>query len=351
MSNRLEELEKENQELREKLEYISTVSQQKRKQKRGVLKFIGHTLAGRKLKSSIYNVLDQYHARRNVTRDAISDLLASVVYRLTRVGVFALIFAILPSVLLIQQNILLKRQNEKIQDQNYLAEASRRSGQMFIMGDVLSDINSELRQGNRELSPVLAGRIASLSRAMKPYRYYENGVLINAPMSPERGQLLITLSKSGIAHNQLSDAIFQNGDFSHADLANANLHHSYLKDIRLDYSDLNHADLAGSNLFDVSLRHAKLNHADLTDAKLHVTDFSHADLSNANLRFADIKNVNFSNAILDGVKVDRPDWLDHIKNTLKLKGAKTLFDTYSVDSLATVSGEKVPTLVRQKSLF
>jgi len=219
MDNYTKRLEEENLRLKQELDKRYSNSEKKSKLKRGVVRFVGQTFAGRKLKKSIYKVFDQYHQEQFVTREAISDLLASLVYRFTRIGLFTLIFALLPFILLIQQNLLLRQQNRKIQDQNFLAEASRRSTQMFIMGDVLSDINQERRYSS-SLTSTLTGRIASLSIAMKPYFYFENGKLIDSPMSPERGQLLLTICKSDLDSSQLSDEIFQNSNFTYAELEN-----------------------------------------------------------------------------------------------------------------------------------
>lgn len=47
-----------------------------------------------------------------------------------------------------------------IQEQTYLAEASRRFAQRFIMGNILCDINTELEtKKNKKLSNTLVGRI------------------------------------------------------------------------------------------------------------------------------------------------------------------------------------------------
>lgn len=346
MGSRIEILEKENQQLRQDLDKIRAISKKKNKRRRGFLKLVGFTIAGKRLKKSIYNVLDQYGETQKVSRDVLSEFFASVLYRITRIGLFTVIFALLPSILLVQQNILLKQQNRKIQDQNFLAEASRRSGQMFIMGDVLSDINSE-RKLDKVLSSTLIGRITSLSRAMKPYRYFENGILIQSPLSPERGQLLVTISKSNLTKVQLSDDIFQNSDFTYAELKKAHLDDAYFKEIDLSYANLQGANLVNTNFSRASLKGAILSQVDLTDSNLKLTDLSNTNLRNANLRFADLKGADLSNAIMDSVRVHRIDWLRYIKDELRLKGAKKLYDNYKVDSLYFEDlNKKVPTLIK-----
>ena len=100
-----------------------------------------------------------------------------------------------------KQNKLIEKQNYRVEQQTHLIEASRRSSQMFVMSDVLSDLNKELENPkniDRKISKTLTGRIISLSSAMKPYKYLENDTLIKRALSPERGQLLITLLESNI---------------------------------------------------------------------------------------------------------------------------------------------------------
>lgn len=350
MDNYTKQLERENLQLKEEIKSLKSNSEQKQKVKKGFVKFLGLTFAGKRLKKSIYLVLSQYNQERFVSREALSDLLASIVYRLTRIGVFTVVVALLPFILLIQQNLLLKQQNEKIQDQNYLAEASRRSTQMFIMGDVLSDINQE-RNKSSVLSAPLIGRIASLSLAMKPYRYFMEGELIEKPLSPERGQLLLTISKSNLRQLQLSDEIFQISDFTYAELSNVTFRSAYLKDIDLAYAQLNFANMENTNLRNASLANANLYHTDFIDADLGFVDFRMANLTGANLMYARVIDADFTNAILDSVKVHRMDWLDYIKNDLKLNGAQELHDTYKIDSIYAIDlDRKVPTLLK-KSLF
>lgn len=343
---RIEELEQENQALKAKLDHIQSLSKQKNKRRLGILKFIGGAVAGRKLKRSIYNVLEEYNTQKHVSRATFSDFLASLIQRITRIGVVTILFAVLPSILLIQQNILIKKQNKKIQDQTFLAESSRRSSYMFIMGDLMSDLNDERKQSSA-LSTPLQARIISLSKAIKPYRYLgNNDEIIPKPISPERGQLLIVLSKSGIAKHDLLE-LYDECDFSYAEILNGNLSNAFLKDLDLRNANLSNSDLENVDLTYTLLNNAELVNTDFTDAVLKQANFTNANLSNANLRFATLNGANFTDANLDNVKVHRMDWLDYIK-TKKVKGADELRDDYEVDSVYTSDLRmKVPTLIKK----
>ncbi|MFV0565465.1 MAG: pentapeptide repeat-containing protein [Flavobacteriaceae bacterium] len=346
MDERIHKLEEENQLLKEKLNKIQELSKKKTKQRVGLLRFIGHAIAGKKLKNSIYNLLDEYNVQKNVTRETLSDFLASIIHRITRIGVFTLLFALFPSALLLHQNFLLKQQNKKIQDQTHLAEASRRSAQMFIMGEVLSDINTELNQ-RTTLSDVLVGRIISLSHAMKPYRYIVDNELIEKPISPERGQLLITLAKSNLNKSFFVDNILQQADFTQAELTNTRLPNTTLRDVNLTRANVANSDLENTDLSFATLTNTDFTNVDFTDAILKRADFTNANLTDANLRFAVVEGANFTNTNLNNVKVHRMDWLNYISG-INVTGAEQLKKTYEVDSIYFEDlRRKVPTLIRK----
>lgn len=342
----IENLERENKILKEKLNKIEEISKSKRKKRFGILKFIGAAIAGKKLKDSIYVLLDEYNSQRHITRDSFSNFLANLIQRLTRVGVATILFAVLPSILLMRQNMLLKQQNQKIQEQTHLAEASRRSSQMFIMGEVLSDVNKEL-ETKRTLSNTLTGRVISLSRAMKPYRYINGDTLIEKPISPERGQLLITLCKSNIQSGFFVDML-QESDFTQAELTNSNLSHSVLTDINLKGANLKGSEVTNVNFSYAILSNANLTNVDFTDANLKNADLTNANLTNADLRYTKLDGADFTNAKLDNVKVHRRDWLHYITNKIKLKGAEKINTTYKIDSVYFKDyNKKILALVRE----
>lgn len=334
MNFEIEELKQENDALKTALRKLEEQRALKKERGRWFIKFIATLFAGKNLKNSIYDSIQEFNEQKRISLNTTSNLVASLIKRLTRIGVIALLIALLPTTLMIYQNNLLKIQNKKIQDQTFLAEASRRSAQMFIMGDVLSDINTELDRGATRLSNTLTGRIVSLSRAMKPYKYLDqsNDELTEKYISPERGQLLITLCKSKLNSFYFSDEILQESDFTKSELKGASLSGSTLVDINLDEADLSDAELRGTDLRRASLRNTNLTNTDLEDANLSFVDLTKADLSGAFLTNVNLKKANVTDVKLDSVKVDRKDWLTYIKDKLKLKGATKLFEEYEMDS-------------------
>lgn len=223
---------------------------------------------------------------------------------------------IVTTVLIVNQNKLFENQNKRIEQQTHLIEADRRSAQVFIMGDVLSDIYKELenpKNEERTLSSSLIGRISSLSRAMKPYKYLRGDSLIERPLSPERGQFLIALIQSRMNSNTL-DRIILNADFSQSEIIGANFEHAQLSTINLSASDLRNTSFHQA---DLSL--ANLSGANLEGADLRSTDFFYADLSGI--------------ISLDSAKVDRPNWLLYMRDTLEPKGAKKIFSEYKIENV------------------
>ncbi len=283
--------------------------------------------------------------------------------------------------LLTQQNLLLQNQNYRLDQQTYLQEADRRSSLIFLMGNLLDAMDRELKSdvgqpGVRDLSPQIIGRVVALSKSLRPYRYLESDSLVARELSPERGQLLVSIVNSQIDNSSLR-RIFQFSDFSFADLKGAvlsgeflsgiNLRSADLANATLDETDLSRADLSGADLSDAVLaranlrearfrqsilKNAYLESADLTQASfyeanmrsanlagaiLRQTHFTKADLSGANLFGATVIRTGFEEAILDSVAVNSFDWLARLPITGQdsIRGMNYLMSNFKVDSVRT----------------
>ncbi|MEL7246923.1 MAG: pentapeptide repeat-containing protein [Bacteroidota bacterium] len=275
-----------------------------------------HFLLGARLKESLVKLMNG-----DTSKDNIADVLTAALFRFTRIGVFALLVAIIPIGILTMQTILLSRQNDKIDRQNYrldqqtaLLEAERRSAVILESGNVLDAISRELdRPGNIKdsLSNPLVGRIIALSRAMKPYKYLnpDTDTITRNSISPERGHLLISLLESSLGSNTMN-SILRGADFTKADLRSANLEKAYLRSARLwdaslygvqlSKADLNFARLIKADLSFASLRFTELCFADLIKAKLIMADLTEADLRATVLREADLSRAILKRANLNG---------------------------------------------------
>ncbi len=368
----IERLKKENKILQDKLDKINKGKQKKRKFKWWLLKKSSTPIFGNRLKNSISNAITEFKEYKTVSVDTVSDVSSSVIWRVTRIGLFAFFFAIVPSLILIFQTKLLINQNKSIKRQNSLIEADRRSSLVFVMSDVLKDLNEELKYkgtSSRNISRTLEARVISLCMAMKPYHYVDNGVLVEKPISPERGQLLYTILKSDLGLESSQD-ILNSAAFSYTDLRKANLgrgvnlkyaqlDHSNLTEVdmpaaNLERSELKHAEMFKINLSDSNLKRARLNHANLEQAELLSVDLTNANLYGANLTKADLseailwgtklENANLTDVVLDNAIVDRQDWIDYISDSLDLEGASDVEKKYRIKK----QGKQQFVLIRRK---
>ena len=109
----IEELKKENKKLKESIQKLKNNRITKINKKKRVFSFIGSLIAGKSLKDSIYDSINEFNQLRKVSLDTTSNLAASLIKRLTRIGVIALLIALLPTSLIIYQNNLLKKTKPK----------------------------------------------------------------------------------------------------------------------------------------------------------------------------------------------------------------------------------------------
>lgn len=172
-------------------------------------------------------------------------------------------------------------------------------------------IKSKTEVKYTRLSRRLNGRVVALSRSLRPYRYLsDNGMLTN-PISPERGQLLISLVASGV---DLNDITVQ-GNFTNADLRFADFSFSFLRSINLAGSDLRNciieeADFRDTDIFSSSvptfsgnmylpiLEKATAKPSDISNSKLMNSriinsHFQHVNLTNSDLSGSDLSNTSF----------------------------------------------------------
>ena len=246
-------------------------------------------------------------------------------------GIFVALGGITGTMLLMNQNELLEVQNIKIDSQTelmnqqmLLSEASRRSALIVLMSNIMDKVDDEIKEQKSDflkkgfskaavdtmkfsLSQSLIGQIAALSHSFKPYRYMEGDTWIERPLSPERGQLVITLTLLPLDTATLNK-IYQSATFREADLQNAVLEGAYLSGAYMIGTDLNGADLN-----DVNLSRASLTSADLSNTSLHEANLSEAILDQgagwepARLTGARLLGANLSGAYLSGADLSGAD--------------------------------------------
>ena len=218
-----------------------------------------------------------------------------------------------------------EEQNLIIQRQTHLIESSRRSELVFELSSLFDEIDEELdaiendekersTQVPDTLSSRLIGRIIALSRSLQPYYFWDDSSLTERALSPERGQLLISLTLSGIDTTSMK-MILTDGDFSKALLRDANLYRTNMRFILLRGADLqdaylNYANFSDAVLSEATLRNAALSWSKLTFTHLYKTDLSRAFLSNADIRDALLVEANLQGTILRNADLSYADLQD-----------------------------------------
>lgn len=266
------------------------------------------------------------------------------------------ILAIIGTWLVINQNQLMENQNKLIERQMSLDEASRRSALVMLLSNIMDKVDDEIKEQKNDLlkkgiakvavdtmkfslSQSLIGQIAALSHSFKPYRYMDGDSLISKPLSPERGQLLITLTQLPIDTLSLY-AIYKNSNFKSADLqfaqlsrakfkyidlASANMRQGFFVGSDFSNSNLTSTDFTSSSLSESNFSNATMNGSQLEDCVLIGANFMDADLSEvedrgcincplsedttaikaANFQYSDLRGTSFVGAKMSGANLSR----------------------------------------------
>lgn len=276
-------------------------------------------VVGNDLINATENFLDELPDPSNEKK---ANLIGHLVYRFTRLGIIGLLIAIVPSILLVQQNSLLKSQNKRLDQQTYLQEAGRRSSLVFLFSNVMDAIDSELKDSlhnhRRELSPQLQGRIISLTKALKPYKFMEGDSLIANPLSPERGQLFLNLINSNLNMETLKQ-ILSKSDFSFSDLRGVEIDLNISIGDTLTQPNFKYSDFSNSNFEFNRLVGFNLENCVFKNTKFLDTDFSTSNLKNSffeNVRY-EYSSVILADASIEGITLKNCEiyrfWLDSAK--------------------------------------
>ncbi len=387
IKQRLRQLEIDNVRLRAELE----AHRAGHKVSSGASKYFtqgtARVLAGKKLKSSVRQLFDELPSGK-VSKDTIVDVTVHLILRLTRIGIFAIIAALGPLLIMVVQTYILGMQNDKLEIQNHLLgkqnqrldqqinleEGNRRSSLIFFMSNIMDRIDEEMRRRtDRSLSDPLIGRIVSLSQGLRPYRYLENDSLTPRQLSPERGQLLFSLINSNLDQTTY-DKIFARANFNYADLREANFTNAYLKGAKLadsyfykanfNQANLENADLSNAYLEEATFRTTKMDGANLGNANLRKSRMEDISLVGGNLAFADMREIyldgDFRNSNLEGIKIQEAtitnvnlegcyfrslSWIDSLES-YHLKGLASLREYYEPMREVDKNGFSTDTLYR-----
>ena len=395
------------------------------------------TFLGPGLRNSLRRLIGEFP--NEIKKETLADVGANVIWRLTRLGAFALLIAGLPIWLLVQQNQLiddqnnlfelqnkkidaqldmfayqneriaeqtkmletqtnlfsvqtdllgdqnekldvqtglfenqnslvfaqneqLKLQSEMLSTQNDLIESDRRSSLVILLSNIFNQIDTEISSQKKleenlkyELSEQLIGRIAALSQGFIPYYYLnDNRQISYRPISFERGQLALTIIKSGLSDKTLSN-IYKQTTFAHADLQLANLNGDNLNSIYLPLADLQRSNLDSINLenaflsqstfveaslYKANLSNSILYYSDLSNCNLTKSNLSNADLTGVDLSNTDLSNSNMSGVLLDQALVDSKEWFAML-DIWKVVGREKIISNYNITEIISDEGNTI----------
>ncbi len=349
-------------------------------------------ILGHRLHTSIDKLFDEVSSNKKINKETLSDTSKHILWRLTRIGVFAILAVILPTLFLIiqifllsnqnaliqgqnnlfdDQNYLVKsqtkidsvqglllqdqnslfesqnnlvlsqlkmdsiqgalinsqnflfeeqnkliekqsdlliEQNERLKQQNFLQEASRRNSSAILLSNVIDGINNDLesdyqKNSIRDLSPQTIASIIAIANQFKPYKYFENDDLIENPLSPERGQLLIFLYESNL-DIATYDIIFGKANFAYSDVKNSVFQKAYFKNARLEGSNFSESKIYHSNFAGTNLEDADFSDSEVFFSNFDFSRFFGVKVSGTKLLKPHFRGTRFSGTIFDGIWVN-----------------------------------------------
>ncbi|MES9853629.1 MAG: pentapeptide repeat-containing protein [Candidatus Thiodiazotropha sp. L084R] len=330
----------------------------------GVIAFVGLAWYSNKLKNnlnklpvtSIQHLLDSYlskHAKeieiddndyqsiKRITTESVKYIISMI----ATLRAFGFVFASITIAVSAAILIATLMQVERLDQQNQLAEASRRAALINELTAILTEIDEELDNSENpnekmsfienpepgksptfisegtELSKRLVWRIVALSRSLQPYRFLQDNNLTSKPYSPERAQLLVSLVASGI---NLKD-VFRMGSFDYSYLKDAELGNIFLRDTKLRNSNFEGANLITSDLSDSYLGNSNFRNSILFNVPMNNADIRGVDFTGARMTESfHLSGAHMSGVILDGAFVSSPSW---IKEITELKEPPLNFDS------------------------
>jgi uncharacterized protein YjbI with pentapeptide repeats len=354
---RIKDLEEKLQEKQEVIERYQARDLAAGKASRWSLKVIRYMFLGPTLAYAVEKLILE---SPNFSKATLSKAIGAAIRRLALMAFIGFVCIMIPPILLMVQNKKIERQNElfdlqneRIEIQSRLAEANRRSSLNYMLGQILGQVNVELNNQDTLSDPLIA-RIIGLSHSLAPYYFYESTDSLSEYLSPERGQLLISLINISSLDTLDLDKIyakatFQNADLRNADLRQAYLANAYLPKANLSSADMTQANLTGAymheaNLFDALFSNSSLRSANLIEANLSDAHFIRSNLSNAEMAHAIFNGAFFRKTVLADaglIKADFQDarFIDMQVDSADLHNRGALFEGATFEVRKTLGGK------------
>ena len=210
-----------------------------------------------------------------------------------------------------QQVNLLDQQNTRLDIQNQLVEANRRSSSFFLLSNIMQDVNAELnKETNFEnrLTKGLLGQIIATVGTLQPYRFIEPNGELSEYLSPERGQFLSYLLNSEIHKDDLSHII-----------ANADFTYSKIKKLHFDSLLIGYLNLDNSNIDDLKIWNSKF----VGNLELNKVNIGRLDFKDSYIRPFNMMNSKINYLSLETTKhFGRKNLKDTKINNLTIYGGR-----------------------------
>ncbi|MEM7586674.1 MAG: pentapeptide repeat-containing protein [Acidobacteriota bacterium] len=303
----VEELKSEIERLRGEL---TTRNRRQKQLAYGAIGVGGQLLLGRDLVSSFRAWLEAKSLRNPLPSDETSAVFAAIVRRGFRVGMFAIVLAVVPAAttsgFLYWQSLIMKEQNTAIRRQLDLQqqeiERQTRDTRVARRARLLETFYDEDCRDVEADRHEAASRLPTSSRICRPRANAR--ARQEAAIAYSRLELSVSRPPS-LANADLAMLDFFQAGFNESDLRAASFHAGNLREAGLAMADLSGADLSLANLNWADLREANLAGADLKGASLMVAilldaNLATADLSGAILGGADLRGASFRAAKLAG---------------------------------------------------
>ena len=239
------------------------------------------------------------------------------------------------------QNGLLEGQNQRFDQQNQLIEAERRSSYVFLLGNIMDAVNTEIgnsQNTERRISPQLRGEIIALSNSLTPYHFVSAGELTEKPYSPERGILLVFLIQAKINPKDL-DTIFLDGEFSSLFLSKLAIKDAKFNLLSLQGASIEELILGDSEIGVFECFSCKTKTVRVFNTKAESLLFNNVEdlyLSSLDSDSIQIISSNISIGLLDNVKTKFLSFITPEISTLNNKNVTVGFYNLSIEKILSL---------------
>lgn len=289
---RLEELEEEVKKLRSQNDTLqnrlkdSQIAQIRRL--KTIAKLSLRMTLGPSLNNALQGWLSSYETYGSFPKQESIDVLTAIFQRIIRVGLVGALITILPTLLLIWQNMLLQAQLRDQQFANYIARKAELTSILYETTCETSEPRGDYLQVPVPSCPPKANR---RSRSEAARALIKTEWLLGS--SPDLTGAL--LSETWLLGIDLRKVKLYLTDFRSANLGGADFRKAVL----------DQADFTGANLFQASFQEATIQGVSFVRANMPATNFRNAELysidfRNANLQGALFNSVDLRNADLRG---------------------------------------------------